>query len=55
MNGQQIRTVENEELVENTECEKWGIGVKKNLKIKKFILIKTCKTLVIGSAMLFES
>lgn len=35
----------------NSECKKWGIGVRKNLKV----YIKTCKTLVIGSAILFES
>ena len=43
-----MRSIENEELVENTECGKWGMGWEKNH-------IKTYKTLVIGSAMLFES
>ena len=33
-----MRSMENEELVElNSECKKWGIGVKKKLKIKNFI------------------
>lgn len=49
-----MRSIENEELVENTECGKWGLGWKKNKKLKKNH-IKTYKSLVIGSAMLFES
>lgn len=47
-----MRSIENEELVENTECGKWGLGWEKN---KKKNHIKTYKSLVIRSAMLFES
>ena len=46
-----MRSIENEELVENTECGKWGLGWEKNKKNH----IKTYKSLVIRSAMLFES
>ena len=30
-----MRSIENEELVENTECGKWGLGWKKIKNLKK--------------------
>ena len=31
-----MRSIENEELVENTECGKWGLGWEKNKKKKSY-------------------